>query len=376
MGVASGGIVELDRFFTGGGLSYSRDGTWRGLPNRLIVGFDYDDQDDDRQRFDNVLGVRGPQTLSQNEHVQSRGLFLQNELSLSDTLTLSAGLRYDDVVFDVTDRFLADGNDSGSRSLDDWSPMVGLSVAMSPTLTLYGTYSTAFETPTTTEFNRPDGGGGFNPNLDPQLATNLEVGVRTRLTERQRIEMALFRIDVEDELIPFEVPTSPGRDYFVNAGKSRRNGFELSYIARPTDALQATLAYTYSDFSFARFVDGDGTDFSGNTLPGSAKNVVYGELRYTHPSGWYGAWDALYVGEQYADNANTVVNPSYTLANLRFGFERDVGAVTISPFVGVVNLLDESYNANVRLNAFGGRYFEPGPGRNSYGGVSVRHSFR
>lgn len=375
VGVASGGMVNLDRRFTGGGLSYSREGSWRGMPNRLIAGFDSDDQNDDRQRFDNVLGVRGAQTLSQNEHVTSTGVFFQDELSLTDSMTLSAGLRYDDVVFDVTDHFLADGNDSGRRSLGDTSPMLGLSVRLSPRLDVYGTYSTAFETPTTTEFNRPDGGGGFNPNLDPQYASNVEVGLRSELTARQHLELALFRIDVKDELIPFEVPTSPGRDYFVNAGKSRRYGLELSYVAHPTDRLRATFSYTYSDFYFTRFVDANGADFSGNTMPGSAKDVVFGELRYTHPSGWYGAWDALYVGQQYADNANTVTSPSYTLANLRFGFEREVGAVVIAPFIGINNLLDQSYYANVRLNAFGGRYFEPGPPRESYGGVSIRHSF-
>jgi iron complex outermembrane recepter protein len=374
--VAAGGIVDLGRFFGGGGLSYNRDDMWRGMPNRLIVGFDYDDQDDDRDRYDNNGGARGALTFSQNERVQSRGIFMQDELSLNDKLTLSAGLRHDDVVFDVTDHFLSDGNDSGRRSLSDWSPMLGISITLAPNLNLYGTYSTAFETPTTTEFNRPDGGGGFNPNLDPQRASNVEVGVRTQLTERQRLEAALFRIDVKDELIPFEVPTAPGRDYFVNAGKSRRNGVEFSYVAQPTERLRATVSYTYSDFAFTRFVDASGADFSGNTLPGSAKNVVFGELRYTHPWGWYGAWDALYVGEQYADNANAVVNPSYTLENLRLGFERDLGEITISPFIGINNLLNETYNANIRLNAFGGRYFEAGPGRNTYGGVSIRRSFR
>jgi hypothetical protein len=30
----------------------------------------------------------------------------------------------------------------------------------------------------------------------------------------------------------------------------------------------------------------------------------------------------------------------------------------------------------VRLNAFGGRYFEPGPGRNGYAGVTLNWKFR
>jgi iron complex outermembrane recepter protein len=372
----SGGIVDLQRFFAGGGLSYSYDGAWLDFPNRLIVGIDYDDQDDDRKRFDNNAGVQGNATLDQNEHVQSRGIFLQDELSFSEALTLSFGVRYDDVVFDVTDKFLSDGNDSGSRTLNDVSPMLGISVLLAPNLSFYGTYSTAFETPTTTEFNRPDGGGGFNLTLDPQLATNTEVGLRGGIGERQSFEAALFHIEVKDELIPFEVPTSPGRDYFVNAGKSRRNGIELSYAVQATDRVRATVSYTYSDFEFTQFIDEAGTDFSGNAMPGAPKNQLFAELSYTHPRGWYAALDALYIDEQFTNNANSVINPSYTVANLRVGFERDIGQLTISPFIGINNLLDEAYNANVRLNAFGGRYFEAGPDRNSYGGVSIRHRFR
>ena len=46
-----------------------------------------------------------------------------------------------------------------------------------------------------------------------------------------------------------------------------------------------------------------------------------------------------------------------------------------APFVGVNNLFDESYNANMRINAFGGRYFEPAPDGNFYGGLTVRKRF-
>jgi iron complex outermembrane receptor protein len=42
----------------------------------------------------------------------------------------------------------------------------------------------------------------------------------------------------------------------------------------------------------------------------------------------------------------------------------------------VHNLTDETYTSNVRLNAFGARYFEPGPGRNGYAGITVDWKFR
>jgi iron complex outermembrane recepter protein len=46
--------------------------------------------------------------------------------------------------------------------------------------------------------------------------------------------------------------------------------------------------------------------------------------------------------------------------------------VEAAPFLGVTNLFDEEYNTSVVINAFGQRYFEPGPGRALYGGLTVR----
>ncbi len=371
-----GGAVEFERFFAGFGVTYRYSGMWGDMPTRWIVGVDIDDQDDDRRRFDNNLGDRGALTLDQNEQVTSKGIFAQNELTLNDNLELSFGVRFDELDFQVDDYFLSDGDDSGSRTLDEVSPMLGILVSLTPTLNLYGRLSTSFETPTTTELADPSGGGGFNSTLQPQIATNVEVGLRGGLGERTRYELAVFQIDVEDELIPFEIPSSPGRDFFVNAGESSRSGLEVAFVSQPTDRLNLTFTYTYSDFKFDRFVDENGNDFSGNTLPGTAENVLFGEVIYDHPSGWFGALDALYVDEQFTNNANTATNDAYSLTNLRFGFERTVGSVVLAPFIGVNNLFDESYNANVRINAFGGRYYEPGPERNAYAGVSFRFDLR
>ena len=367
-----GGNVDLDRSFLGGGVSYSFDTMWGGLPNTLIVGIDHDRQDDDRLRYDNLSGLRGPLAFDQNETVRATGIFLQDHLTLSDTISLTFGIRFDEVEFDVTDRFLSDGDDSGVVKLDDASPMAGVNVQLSDTLSLYGNYSSAFETPTTTEFNRADGLGGFNAALEPQVARNLEVGLRGTAGERTSYEVAVFNIKVDDELIPFEVPTSPGRDFFANAGESTRNGIEFSLTTNPTDRISATVSYTHANYEFDTFVDDNGNNFSGNTIPGTADDVLFGEVTYSHPRGWYAAADVTHIGEQYANNANTATNDSYTISNLRFGWERTSESMVLSPFVGINNLFDETYNANLRINAFGSRFFEPGPDRNIYAGVTIR----
>jgi iron complex outermembrane receptor protein len=94
-------------------------------------------------------------------------------------------------------------------------------------------------------------------------------------------------------------------------------------------------------------------------------------VTYSHPNGWYASLDAQWVGAQFANNANTTRVPSYTVANLRLGTEFDSGGARLSPFVGINNLTDETYFSNIRINAFGGRFFEPAPDRNFYAGITV-----
>jgi len=371
-----GGAVQFDRFFVGGGAIYTYRGELWGRPNNLIFGTDIDRQDDDRRRFDNDMGVLGALTLDQNELVTNLGLFVQNELALSENFALTVGLRYDEVKFEVEDKFLADGDDSGDRTLNETSPMIGIVYSPSESTSLYATFSTAFETPTTTEFANPSGAGGFNPNVDPQIAKNYEVGIRGILAGYNRYEVSLFTIDVEDELIPFELAAQPGRDFFSNAGKSTRKGVEFSFVSQPVKELTISVAYTYSDFQFDEFLDDNGNDFSGNVLPGIPDDLFHGEVAYTHPSGFYGAIDWLYVGDFFVDNANSTANDSYNVVNLRTGFaDFRFGDWTLSPFVGVNNLTDKRYAANVRLNAFGGLYFEPAPERHFYGGLAIRYNF-
>jgi iron complex outermembrane receptor protein len=368
----NGGAVEIDRLFAGAGVQYTLAHGLGGWPAELVTGIDYDRQDDDRRRFDNLAGVRGALTLDQNELVTSAGVYAQERVALTDAVELTLGLRHDRVRFDVSDRFLADGDDSGDVTLTETSPMAGLTVQVSDALNLYASVATAFETPTTTELANPSAAGGFNPALDPQLATSYEIGARGEFAGRHRYSAAVFHVDVDDELVPFELAAFPGRDFFANAGSSQRRGIELSWRSDLGAGWSASGAYTYSDFEFDTFVDDNGNDFSGNTIPGTPRHLVNATLDYQHPRGAFFTLESLYVDRLPANNANSAFADAYTLANLRGGFESSAGDWLIAPFVGVSNVFNASYAGNVRINAFGGRYFEPGPARMAYAGVRVR----
>ncbi len=368
---ATGEGVVLDRFAVGGGIQYTHTAPFSGHANRLTVGVDLDRQEDGRKRYLLAGDTLGTQTQDQDEQVDNIGLYAQNEYSISERVELTLGGRYDRLDFDVKDNFLSDGDDSGDRSFRKFSPSVGLRFTPRPGLNLYTNISRSFESPSAVELRDPDG-AGFNQALDPQIATNYEIGVKGVLGSRARYDVALFTMDVTDELVPYDIA---GTTYYENAGESKRNGLEAQLVFEPVDNLITTLAYTYSDFEFDKFIDDNGNDYSGKTIPGIPENLLSADFTYTHNNGAYGQLSALYVDEIYVNNANTTTNDAYTVADLRLGYTKFFGAWELSPFVGVNNLFDKQYNGNVRINAFGGRYFEPAPERNYYAGLTLRYDF-
>lgn len=365
----SGGIVEYDRRFSGAGIQYTRDNRPGGLPGRLILGVDLERQQDMRRRYDNLGGRRGDATLRQRETAESLGVFVQQELSLSDVLDITLGLRRDRVRFSIDDRFSADGRDSGRRDFHETSHAVSLSHAWRPGHRVYASWGTAFETPSFTEFANP-GGGGFNPAVAPQQARNLELGFKG-FAGRVQYQVALFRVEVRDELIPYQLEDpEDDRTYYENAGRTRREGLEAGLMWFPTAEFSMTGAWTWSDYRFREFED-DGLSLAGRRLPAIPRQQLFLEAAW-RPGRHYLVADLLVQGRQFADNANSSGVSGSRVVNLRGGRTFRGNGWTSELFVGVNNLFDEDYFANIRPNAAFGRYYEPAPGRNVHLGVHVK----
>ena len=365
---SGGGAVDIDRMFYGFGAQFSFGDQ---LPESvgLTIGLDYDRQDDDRRRFDNNDGVPGALTFDQNEDVDSMGLYVQGDYRPNELWSFSAGLRYDELSYDVTDRFLTNGDDSGTLDFDQVSPSLGANYALGNGL-LFASYTRSFETPTTTELANPDASGGFNGGLEPQLADSFEIGFKNSVGSLY-YELALFTIDLEDELIPFELQAFPGRTFYSNAGSSTRDGLEAAIQWIHESGVRIDASFTWSNFEFDSFVDDNLNDFSGNQLPGLPQQFGYLSFNYDWDSGLSGTLETVYSGDLYANNANSVEVPDYFVTNLRFSHEFESGKWLVRPHIGINNLFDEDYNNNIRINAFGARYFEPSPPLHFYAGVVV-----
>jgi iron complex outermembrane receptor protein len=280
-------------------------------------------------------------------------------------------VRYDHFDFRVTDRFITAANpdDSGARTMDAVSPSIGVTVRPAERMELFGSVSTSFDTPTTTELtNRPERPGGFNPVLQPTRGTTVEAGVRSWPAPAVSIELTAHRTSLRDELVPFEVQGVPGRVFFSNAGRSRHQGFEAAVSAAGPAGLSGRVAYSFLDAVFITYSRG-GTVFDGNRVPGLAPHTVDAVLRWA-PAVWFAEMRIQHRGAVPADDANTAYAASYGLVDLRGGTRPlRIGSVEVAPVAGIANVFDTRHVAAVTVNAFGGRFFKPGPGRTFHLGL-------
>jgi iron complex outermembrane receptor protein len=340
------------------------------------AGFDLDIQDDDRKEFTNVAGEPVNPLLDQQENVRGMGLFLQGNLELVSGIDALAGLRYDSHKFEAEDRIPSPDN-SGDRTMTAVSPSIGINIPLPGGLDIFGSASTLFETPTTTELaNQPDQAGGFNPDLDPMDGVSFEAGLRGDLGSVAAFEVTAYQTTLQNELIPFEVEGSPGVTYFRNAGESKHQGLEATLSAGdPSGLVRADVSGTWTDARFEEYVvggtdlgdcpTGDPEDTDGCRVPGVSPRRIQALLRVSPDFSFGEAFVeaiATLSDDVPVNDRNTAAAPDYEVIDLRAGLDQvAVGGLTLSPWVAITNVTDEEYISSVAVNAFGTRFYEPGP---------------
>ena len=341
----------------------------------LSFGGDVQKDDEDGVDFENDNGVRGTSKFRDEKDTNnSYNLFFLDEIRLSERLGLRAGLSYSKLKVEVEDRLRAFGGDtSGETSFDDVSYQLGATYQVNPKASLYLNLSTGFEPPTSSEITRGEtGAGGINHRLKPQESKNYEVGGRFSLHDKVFLDLAVFHLKIENEILPTGTGFPQGT--FNNAGRTTHNGLEVGVGADITKDLDLRLGYTYSDFTFDKFVNATG-NFTGNDIPGIPPHRLSLSLLYRNPLGFGAGVDWRYVDEFFAEDANEVVNDSFQSTNLHVTYERAMKSLRVSLLAGVNNAFDKEYVDYVVINDSFGGYFYPSPKRNYLGSVLVGWSF-
>jgi iron complex outermembrane receptor protein len=251
--------------------------------------------------------------------------------------------------------------------------MGGAVVRLSQVSALYANIGSAFETPTTTELgNQPNGNAGLNFDLKPQFSTTYESGLKGLVANRVQYDLAVFDTEVRDELIPFQVPNGNGRTYYRNAGRTRRNGAEVSG-GSDIGPITLSAAYTYSHFRFLEFVSA-GTPVNGNVIPGIPEQQVQASATWRYSSA-FATVEGFAKSAVYVDDANTARAAGFAVYNVRLGADGLGRMPWITPVVSVQNLFDRKYVGSVAINASGtpatAKFYEPAAGRTVLVGLTI-----
>ena len=349
-----GGFVDLKRDYYGFGTAMEYQPQ---KYHRMQLRFSLADQKDHRQRFKNLNGSSGENTLDQDE------LFFNTALSFLDELKwdfglLRLGLRYDY-------QRLSTQRERDEVQLNSLNPSLGFTYTQLGNNVIFVSYSSSFETPTLNELSaNPSGNQGFNPNLSPSKAQNFELGWRYT-TPQSKVEATIYAINTQNEILPYELADFPDRDFYRNTGSTTRRGIEL-YWEHQEGSWEWMASYNYASLKFDNYVLGD-KNLSGNQLPGVPEQQFTASLKYSFLGGWGTALQSQYSGNLYADDNNQTRVEDYFLVNFRFWKSLE----KISFFCGINNLLDKIYFDNIRINAYGKRYYEPAPMRNFYLGITL-----
>lgn len=385
---SAGGVIDLGRDYWGSDLHWTHRGeTLFGKPWQLTGGFSFDNLDEDRLGYRNfvgsTLGIKGDLRRDESNRVYNVDGYLQGQWQPLPTLSVSAGIRNSRVRVESNDHYVVAGNadDSGAVTYRATTPVLGASWRLNDAVNLYASYGTGFETPTLNELayrNTSGNSTGLNLALDPSRSEHYELGAKMRFDSIGSIDFALFHVTTHDELVV--AANSAGRSVYQNAGKTHRDGAELSFDNRWRNGIGVAIAYTWLR---AKYADDFGVCAgspcatpqivkAGSYIPGLPSSVLFGELSWRHArSGFDTALELRRESKLYVDDANSDATSSYTVASWRAGFAQTLKQWRFNEFLRIDNLTDRDYIGSVIVNESNGRFFEPAPGRSLFIGFGI-----
>lgn len=321
--------------------------------------------------------AKGEQVETGSRATQLSGVYVQESWRPAQDWIIDLGLRHDQVSFELDgeiDKYFssyqatyATCSDSAStcdgidvdqgkykvkKDYSATSPRVGVNYALSEGVNLFGAVASGIQTPTQGELTE-------NPELELVKSVNYETGLKLR-HQRYTLDSAVYQNILTNEVV--QVLDSDGRTQYENAGKTRKQGFEVSGDYSLTEEFSAGLSFTQNDFRFVDYAEpvtvrGETTlvDRSGNYMAYSPKQQYSLMARYKDEAGWRASIQADTWGEYFVDAENSETYEGFqnvAKAMVGYGFGRwDLR-------LNVDNLFDQRYAVEVK-KSYGSKYYSP-----------------
>lgn len=302
--------------------------------------------------------------------------FVQNRFSFG-AAAVTPGLRVEHVAYERQNRLTGA---RGDTDLTELIPSLGATYDFGEAYTLYAGVHRGFAPPRTEDILTNT---GTAVDLDAEDSRNYELGLRGRPRPGIGFDVTGFVNDFGRQIAVGSiaaggVPLATGKA--VYRGTELLARIDLGHVLEWTHNPFVELAYTWvadaeADSAFARVDDGTPVAGSapGRRMPYAPEHLLTASVGYTHPLGLDARLEAQYIGEQYADFANSR-DPDGSGQTGRIAGATVWNAATTytlpgrgwSVFVTAKNLFDKTYIVDRT------RGILPGQARLVHGGVTYR----
>src|SRR3569833_2081340 len=322
---------------------------------------------------------------------QSLSPYVHTEISPSERLRVTAGLRYDHLDYDMSNDLAAGAvaaNVNGatryyyqlsdaSADFSHLSPKFGLTYALSSAAYLYASYNHGFRAPSESQLFRA-GNDGTPANaqikaeealtLRPIKAKQHELGVRGDAAG-WRYDAVAYVLTKEDDLVS-QRDLATNVTVNVNAGKTEHKGIELGLGKSFSRQWRFDTAVSYAKHTYLEWVTST-ANFSGMEIEAAPRWIATTRLTWTPRTTSAVQMEWVKIGAYWLEAGNSSAFGKYNgydLYNLRVNHELTQGW---SLFARVMNLTDERYadSASVSSNT---TVYSPGLPRSYYAGVEYR----
>jgi iron complex outermembrane receptor protein len=190
--------------------------------------------------------------------------------------------------------------------------------------------------------------GGAPPPFDPERADSTELGMKLDVSNRFRLNAAVFSTSYDDLQLTYRIGTAP---FIFNAGKASIDGLDLELEYLPMQGLTVTAGLGYLNAgidSVSRIVGATTSVTTNSKLPYAPELQGNASIAYAFPlTSRLTAtprFDLSYTASQFFDSGNTVEiaqNDSVTLLNLGLTIENETEGWRLA--LGVNNATNEIY---------------------------------
>ncbi|BAY91137.1 MULTISPECIES: TonB-dependent receptor [unclassified Tolypothrix] len=281
--------------------------------------------------FNPVYGQPRPQLgdeFSDATTTNSLGIYLQDQIALTNNLKVLLGIRFDtfdqkaeDFTFQL----------ASSKSDSAFSPRLGIVYQPIPAISLYASYVSSFAPAN----GLISPGDALSNSFEPERGRQYEAGVKADFSDRLSATLAFY--DLTRSNVLTADPNNPG--FQIQTGEQNSQGMELSLTGEILPGWNIIAGYAYTD---ARITE-DNTFQPGNQLPNTPYHsfnlwTTY-QIQQGNLQGLGFGLGLFFVGDRAGDLANTYDVPSYLRTDAAIYYNRDKFRVALN----FKNLFDVEY---------------------------------